>query len=557
MADENVIDKKDWTIMVYMAGDNNLSRDMAYALQEIRDVAQITEGEVNLLAYFDSALQEVPTSYYDFTNYSDEFVGVRADETSRTFVSQRTEQVIDPNENSATAYSILNFIDWCVNKVTFKDGEQEVRGRKAKNYAFILSGHSFGFLNFGLFRDETSNYSMTLAKLEWAIGKEITKLLGQKLNILGFDSCVMSMLEVGYVFRDAAETLIASEGTIPNSGWTYRKLIEKITEQSKLPVKKLSKAIVKEFVQTHKNFTNGGVSIDLAAWDLVKINLVEPKLENFAKALIDCFTDEKSIIYKQLRRIILEVRWKCQPYMYDQNVDLIDFCKLLFDEIVSLESEFDGKLDEAIKPLKTSCEALIDSVKNCILISGFCGGTNQYSNGMSLFFPWTINSYFASLKDYTDLVFCKTKAGLNWNAFLFIYLTEVSYRTARDDTYEANKNKENLIGTEKFFFNKNVVKLAEDIINKIPPNIRDRIPPNIANRIPQNILDRIPPNIRDRIPPNIRDRIPPNIIDRGGMFGGMSKFMEQFVGYRNVATPWNISGLTLPDKSDLEEDSAS
>ena len=36
-------------------------------------------------------------------------------------------------------------------------------------------------------------------------------LLAQPLDILGFDSCVMGMLEVGYQFSDVAHVLIASE----------------------------------------------------------------------------------------------------------------------------------------------------------------------------------------------------------------------------------------------------------------------------------------------------------------------------------------------------------
>ena len=43
-------------------------------------------------------------------------------------------------------------------------------------------------------------------------------LLGKKLDVLGFDSCVMGMLEVGYQFNNVAKTLIASEGSVPSAG---------------------------------------------------------------------------------------------------------------------------------------------------------------------------------------------------------------------------------------------------------------------------------------------------------------------------------------------------
>ena len=55
--------------------------------------------------------------------------------------------------------------------------------------------------------------------------RETTELLGQEFDILGFDSCVMGMLEVGYQFALVAKTMIASEGSVPNAGWTYAKIL--------------------------------------------------------------------------------------------------------------------------------------------------------------------------------------------------------------------------------------------------------------------------------------------------------------------------------------------
>ncbi len=44
--------KKDWTIMVYMSGDNNLSVDMAYALENIKAVASESSKEVEYSGLF-------------------------------------------------------------------------------------------------------------------------------------------------------------------------------------------------------------------------------------------------------------------------------------------------------------------------------------------------------------------------------------------------------------------------------------------------------------------------------------------------------------------------
>jgi hypothetical protein len=231
-----VENKKDWTIMVYMAGDNNLSVDMAYALQEIKEVVRENKN-INLFVYYDGYSPAIPTIYCDFSD---------PENTKKFYRSHKIHHKLYPvplkfDENSAAMYSVINFVDWCVNKVEHlnKEDGQMTYGRKAHNYALIFSGHSFGFQSMGFMKDENSNYSMTLPKFRWMLERitsnktelekiaadkqnrremewdserlerETTPVIGEKLKILGFDSCVMSMLEVGYQFNGLTETMIA------------------------------------------------------------------------------------------------------------------------------------------------------------------------------------------------------------------------------------------------------------------------------------------------------------------------------------------------------------
>ena len=64
-------DEKEWTIMVYMAGDNNLSEYMAHALGDIGDVGyglrRPSENNVNLMAFIDSSSLTTPSHYIDFS----------------------------------------------------------------------------------------------------------------------------------------------------------------------------------------------------------------------------------------------------------------------------------------------------------------------------------------------------------------------------------------------------------------------------------------------------------------------------------------------------------
>ena len=335
--------EKEWTIMIYMAGDNNLAVDMAYAMEQIKEVAAEGANSPNLFVYYDGNSPAIPTLYCDFSEPQKPRY-LRSYKMPNKLITVPKKE----NENAADRRSILNFVDWCVNKVEVENDGEISFGRRAKKYALIFSGHSLGFQDIGLFKDETSGKAMKMTdfynvllsivstkkelekdartrKIErdaWDL--ETTVLLGQKLSILGFDSCVMGMLEVGYQFFHVAETVIASEGSVPSAGWTYAKILGCLTRENTrdLDSKSVAELFVKQFIRSQDAYTVGGVSVDMAAWDLSRFDNLATAFDGLSVALIGCFEAEGSRIYRQMERAILQVHWKCQSYMYDQNVDL-------------------------------------------------------------------------------------------------------------------------------------------------------------------------------------------------------------------------------------------
>src|SRR5688572_15042754 len=151
------MNQKEWTIMIYMAGDNNLAVDMAYALEQIKAVSEQGENSPNLFVYYDGNSPAIPTLYCDFSETGKPRY-VRSYKVPNKLYPVREKH----NENAADMRSILNFVDWCVNKVEVDNGEEITFGRRAEKYALIFSGHSLGFQDIGLFKDETSGKSMTM-----------------------------------------------------------------------------------------------------------------------------------------------------------------------------------------------------------------------------------------------------------------------------------------------------------------------------------------------------------------------------------------------------------
>jgi hypothetical protein len=155
-------------------------------------------------------------------------------------------------------------------------------------------------------------------------------------------------------------------------------------------------------------------------------------------ALLECFDDENSRIYRQMERVILSVHWKCQSYMYDQNVDLGDFCELL-DRECGLVAEDLGQGDDlkVLGKVQKECRNVLKHLQEAVILSGFSGGGYQYSNGVSVFFPWSREGYEVSRKNYESLWFAKETNWLPWTEFLKKYLYEVSLRRCEEVSIDA------------------------------------------------------------------------------------------------------------------------
>jgi Clostripain family len=458
-------DIKNWTIMVYMAGDNNLSTDMVYALEQMKMVADGNHGNqgINLFVYFDGLSSDVPTLYCDFSKSGEPTSSSHEFYPSYKIIDKLIDVKDEFNENSAAVNNIINFVDWCVKKDQENHSTEEL---KEKKYAFIFSGHTFGFVNKGLFKDAKSDYYMTHAKLKYmferitstkeelnrkaAVDEEefnsryakkwddkrrkerTTPILGKPLDLLGFDTCVMSTLEIGCQFRKFAKTMVASEGSIPTAGWNYAEiLLKNIKGKSKTDSQMLALSFVDEFIKQQNKFALADISVDISAWNLGKMRPLEKSFEELADNLLKCFKNKKTPVYHQMRRLITYAHWQCQTYLLEQHIDLGDFCQLLTKEIDLLEKEISATDLSPIFKVRETCQKVIESIRNCIMLTGFSGSDFQFSTGISLFFPWSWVCYLSAADDYNKLTFIKENpAGKKWNKFLIKYLNDITMRVA-------------------------------------------------------------------------------------------------------------------------------
>ncbi|MGY3591492.1 hypothetical protein ACVIGB_008929 [Bradyrhizobium sp. USDA 4341] len=88
----------------------------------------------------------------------------------------------------------------------------------------------------------------------------------KKLDLLGFDACLMSMVETAYAFRNSVNTMVGSEELEPGEGWQYAAWLAPLLKNPSLDGAGLAKAVVASYQKRY-----GDVNLTtLSALDLTK-----------------------------------------------------------------------------------------------------------------------------------------------------------------------------------------------------------------------------------------------------------------------------------------------
>lgn len=404
----------EWTIMIYMAGDNNLSDDCVNALRAVREIN--TKNDIHVVAQFDPADTRV-SSQRMVMNLRDKNIPIKASRLmanespstlSKDYVkieegrikwdpSRQPSEPVSVSDsdtietNTADPKTLFDFISWSTEKC------------KAKRYMLVLSGHAGGIEDGYLLKDENPVHSMSLIGLMQVL-RRVKEGLKIKLDILGMDSCLMSMIEICNELSPLklVDVYVSSQSMTPNPGWPYGKIVEKLNkDKGKIATEEFAGIIVNEYVNSYvENAVCSGLSTDLAAVRIAASDGVVDSLRKFGEVLSYKLNNTAGDAFK---RAIVHAHWEAQSYNGERFVDVLDFC--------DLAQAYCGDADvtAAVTDVRTA-------FKSMLVTSCFCGIDYQYSYGLSVYFPWsTIFSY------YQNLEFAKA-TGADWFKFLDTYV---------------------------------------------------------------------------------------------------------------------------------------
>ncbi|MGQ9706092.1 MAG: clostripain-related cysteine peptidase [bacterium] len=370
----------DWTIIVYLDADNDLH---IAGLDDVNEMESCQDSEdVNIIVLFDGN-GNGDSVIYEIQHDDD------MNRITSPIVDDGGVVIPDNRECDMGDWETLNrFTNWSVERYP------------AEHYLIDLWDHGTGifFLNDGnylrpLFKGFCWDNHGTGPIYLWEIDKVLKKLkskIGRKVDIVGFDACVLGQIETAYQLKDWTNIVVASEASEPEDGWDYT-AFDNVRKNPYISPRQLATDIVDCYLKSY----NGGVTMSAQDASIIDSQLV-PKLNDFSNAL-----------------------WKYTYHYYDRisairtdtthfnppNKDLYNFAKYISEDL-SVPSE-----------LKDSAKDFCSVWNSYIIAGGLHSHPPDAGYGATVWFPLHISEERDMSKYMNELTFHNTK----WDEFLYMF----------------------------------------------------------------------------------------------------------------------------------------
>lgn len=388
---------KPWTLIIYMAADNDLRN---FASRNLKQMASIgSTDNINIVVHLDIRMNgNVKVTRRYFVD-KDRIIHLNADENET--------QVMDSGD-PATLYSCC---EWAI------------RDYPANDYALIFWNHGSGIIDpergriinpaelftfnpkdnkleldrsvayldllnnsqqdqRGICWDESTGNYLTNQKLVQALKKICTNLLGgKKLSIIGFDACLMAMVEVASLVQPYAEIMVASQEVELGTGWNYSHVLYPFAQHS-LNKFDFATHIVQMYEKTYKpvtyDYTQSAIYLDA-------IPSVEQNIHEVSRILLDGLLLQSN---NSIKNAIRESRKKnnCTHFDEPSYIDAYHFLSNINSLIPSMSLQSAKQENEFKQKLKKSIDACLQRITDAV-ISNVCGKNLQYAAGLSIYFP--------------------------------------------------------------------------------------------------------------------------------------------------------------------------
>ncbi len=347
---------KEWTIMVYMNSDNNLE---SYGTADINELEYGggSNSYRNVIVQWDR-ISGYDSSNGNWTTCRRYYITSDASNSS-TVVSTLIQDIGEVNMGDPN--TLVSFAQWTI------------QNYPANKYFLVLWDHGDGWykseedspLFKGVSVDQTSGNAQ-INVYNGELGNALSSIknyLGRKIDIVGFDACLMGMIEVMDVCRNYANYFVGSEETEAANGWYYAGFLNTMNSNPTISAADLAKAVVNSAT---------GLST-LASVNLANVGTLVSYLNTFAQELIYA----RNAGYSSA---ISTARTNAKGFYISDHRDLYMFANNIYNN-TSLPSA----LRTAASNVRSAITSAVLNYKN--------SSTYSSCRGIAIYYPSSSSSY--------------------------------------------------------------------------------------------------------------------------------------------------------------------
>ncbi|MGH7334623.1 MAG: clostripain-related cysteine peptidase, partial [Candidatus Rokuibacteriota bacterium] len=384
--------KAQWTILAYLAADNDLE---AAAIADIKEMERVGSrpGQVEIVVQVDRGASD-DRPYGDWHRARRYYItrGSARPRITSTLLSDLGEtNTGDPKvleeflSFGVTAYPAERYalIIWNHGSGVFVPEEilalSGARSHSGVAFATISPQRHRPFLaiseplrwldplGFGLAYDDRSADCLDTRELERVLATG-HRLLGRKIDLVGMDACLMAMLEIAWQIRDHACVLVGSEEIEPRTGWPYATILRDLTARPSMSPAELAATIVRRYVQTYKRSWQG---VTQSAIDLSRLDELVDAVDCLARVLVAALPD--------VRLAVADARRRTLTFFEENYIDLHHFASNL-------------ALGSDVTPVRHACMDVMGifegrATKSPIIAEAHAGPRMRAARGLSIYFP--------------------------------------------------------------------------------------------------------------------------------------------------------------------------
>ena len=362
MVTAQAADQAEWTLMFYMDSDNNLEASQMKDLEEMMAVG--SSAKINLIGLIDRNVKGEEVEGREYTNRP--IGGLKNWTTAKYVVIEkgRLRVISDWGE--------LNMGDPAHLKKYLETATKEF---PAKKYGLIFGDHGAGWP--GILNDESADDdSIDMTEL-FATLKDFTAKSG-KLELIGFDACLMANFEVARTVSPFAKTMVASEELEPGDGWNYTPLMTRLTARPEMDGVALGKTIV----DTYREFYFSPAQRDQSTF--ITLSVIDlAKIDALANAISDLAIANQSFIKAGGRPSVVKVaqarshteEFGKSPHGATFNYDIVNFAQNV--RVISPD------------PASVKLADAVIAANNTAIVYKVNGPTHPRAGGLSIYFPPT------------------------------------------------------------------------------------------------------------------------------------------------------------------------